>query len=87
MEYAITKYRFGTFGNVDNRHGLGHFMGKFENPGTGGRANVDQVDTAPFPGRPTDEPLLESTNPTGLCMYADIRRVEVVADVAFGSKD
>jgi hypothetical protein len=48
---------------------------------------VDQVDTAPFPGRPTDEPLLESANPTGLCMYADIRRVEAVADVAFGSKD
>jgi hypothetical protein len=42
---------------------------------------VDKVDLAPFPGRSTDEPLLESTHPAGIFMCADIGRVESVAHV------
>lgn len=57
-------------------------MGNVKNIRACGHPNVDQVDTAPVKGRSADEPLLESTYPVGVFMYADIGRVEIMADVA-----
>jgi len=42
---------------------------------------MDQVDAAPFPGRPTNEPVLEGTYAAGFYMYAGIGGMEVVVNV------
>ncbi|GAB3919948.1 hypothetical protein GCM10028827_00850 [Mucilaginibacter myungsuensis] len=45
------------------------------------------MDAAPFQGRPTDEPLLESVNSISLCLYGDIGLVEGVCDVGESPED
>ena len=45
---------------------------------------MDKVDATPFQGWSADGPMLEGINTTGFRLYADIGRVEAVADVVIG---
>jgi hypothetical protein len=68
---------------LDNRRSLGYTMDRNKSTGPGRNTNVDTLDTAPFTGRPANEPVLEGINPTGICMHADIRCVAVMGNVIF----
>ena len=81
MEYAFAKHGVRTFGQLDNRNSLGNHLDNGKNAKPGWGADVDQVDIAPFQGRSVDEPLLESINTHGICMYADIGDLEDLAYV------
>ena len=43
---------------------------------------MDTLDITPFKGRPVDDPMLESINPAGLCLYVNIGRVADMVDVS-----
>ena len=43
--------------------------------------NVDPVDITPPPRRPTDDPMLESTNTTRIRLHANIRSMENIFNV------
>ena len=60
---------------------MGNNLGTYKNTAIGRRTNVDSLDIAAFTRRPADEPVLESVNATGICMYADIRNMEIMVDV------
>ena len=42
---------------------------------------MDTLDITPFEGRPINDALLESINPTGICLYVNIRSVADMVDV------
>jgi hypothetical protein len=81
MEYAIAQHRFCTISYVDNRYSLGNNMGIAKKPVAGRCANVDTLDITPPACRPANEPVLESINPAGIFMYADIGYLEGVFNV------
>ena len=57
-------------------------MDNGKNFGLSRDTDVDQVDAAEVQGWPADEPVLESINTTGICLYANIGGVEIVAYVS-----
>ena len=44
---------------------------------------MDTLDITPLTGRSVNDAMLESINPAGIFMYADIGRVAVMVDVIF----
>ena len=56
-------------------------MGVAKKPAISRRANVDTLDITPTARWPANEPVLESTNPAGIFVYADIGYLESVFNV------
>ena len=67
---------------LDNRRHMGYRLDNGKNIGFGWCANVDQVDTAAFKGRSTDEFMLEGIDPAGIYMYAGIGDMADIFNVA-----
>jgi hypothetical protein len=60
---------------------MGHYLDSDKNLIIDRCTNVDPLDTATPAGRPVDEPMLESINPAGVFMHADIRHMAAVGNV------